>query len=326
MLLDELLALQSGVVSRRQAHECELRDHDIRRRLRRREWARVHDGVYVDHTGPLTWRQRSWGAVLATAPAALCHASALRAAELASGTDGHDDGKPIHVAVDRDRVVTAPAGVVVHRMAGFETLVLDNTAPPRQRYEEAVIDVAARARDEMDAVAVLAAAVGDRRTTAARLLTALDGRRRVPRRAFLAGVLADVSTGTCSVLEHGYLDRVERPHGLPVAERQVRDSSRGTVYRDVDYAGLGLLVELDGRLVHGEATQRDLDLDRDLAAAVAGRTTVRLGWGQVFHRPCATAAHVAVLLTRHGWTGELRPCAQRGTHQPPGDVDPPRCA
>jgi hypothetical protein len=52
--LRTLLDLQAGVVSRRQLIELGCADHDIRRMLRRRELARVHDGVYIHHTGPPT--------------------------------------------------------------------------------------------------------------------------------------------------------------------------------------------------------------------------------------------------------------------------------
>lgn len=321
--LPALLSRQSGVVSRRQARELGLTDNDIRRLLRRREWVAVHDGVYVDHTGQLTWRQGAWAAVLSMWPAALCHRSAIRAAELTSNPHAAHDGLPIHVAVDRDRTVGAPEGVVRHRIAAFDAKVLTAASPPRQHYEEAVIDVAAGARDSLGAIAVLAAAVGSRRTTAQRLGAVLAGRSRIPGRDFLAAVLVDVASGTCSVLEHGYLTRVERPHGLPCADRQMRAAAGGTVYRDVDYGGL--VVELDGRVVHGEFGQFDADLDRDLLTAADRRDTVRLGWGQVFHRPCDTAAVIATLLAQRGWTGTLQRCpdCDSGATQSPGDCSAP---
>jgi hypothetical protein len=107
-------------------------------------------------------------------------------------------------------------------------------------------------------------------------------------------VLTDVAEGTCSVLEHGYLTRVERAHGLPRPSRQpTAASDRGPICRDVDYRRFGLYVELDGRLFHDNAAQRDRDPDRDLDAAVDGLHTVRLGWGQVFGRPCRTAGLTA---------------------------------
>ena len=64
MEVDYLVRCQNGVVSRAQVLACGEREHDIRRRLRRREWSVVLPGVYVDHTGPLTWEQRASAGVL----------------------------------------------------------------------------------------------------------------------------------------------------------------------------------------------------------------------------------------------------------------------
>ena len=75
--VEELLAVQAGVLSRRQLLALGLADHDIARMLRRRIWATVHEGVYVKHTGEHTWLQRAWAAVLFSWPAALSHGSAL---------------------------------------------------------------------------------------------------------------------------------------------------------------------------------------------------------------------------------------------------------
>ena len=59
---------QAGVLSRTQAFAHGATDNDIARMLRRREWAQVHPGVYVDHTGPLTRGQREWAAICTTRP------------------------------------------------------------------------------------------------------------------------------------------------------------------------------------------------------------------------------------------------------------------
>jgi hypothetical protein len=298
---------QDGVISRRQVLQAGEKPHDIERRLRRREWALVHEGVYVDHTGELTWLQRAWAAVLFSSPAALSHASAVRAVD-GAGKKHHDDSV-IHVAVSRGRHRTAPEGVRLHQMSGFSARVQWNTGPPRVRYEHAVLDLAAEARTDHAAIAVLADACGGRRTTAARLVKALDGRPRLARRGLLGDVLTDVAAGTCSVLEHGYLTMVERPHGLPEGRRQASHRHRGKqVYRDVDYEELGQLVELDGRLFHDSATSRDLDMSRDLEAAADGSETLRISYGMVFDRPCTTAAQVGRVLQRRGWTGAPTSC------------------
>lgn len=323
-----LLELQSGVIARRQAFDAGLGDHDIKRMLRRREWATVHPGVYVDHTGPLPWLPRAWAAVLSVAPAALSHASAVRAGD-GPGRRDFDDAGPVHVAVDRDRNVCAPDGVVVHRVADLESKVIWNASPPRFRIEHAAIDVAAQARDESATIAVLARAVQARRTTALRLLDALATRSRIARRTFMESVLHDVAEGSCSALEHSYLTRVERAHGLPTADRQVRESARGPLYRDVVYRRYAQIVELDGRLFHDDSLARDADLERDLDAALLHLDTVRLGWGQAHVRACMTAIKIGTLLQQRGWTGHPTACARcrdSGGVWLPGGQDPPLSA
>lgn len=302
--LATLLHDQDGVVCRRQVRALGVGDPEIRRWVRRRELAVVHPGVYVAHTGPLTWHQRAWAAVLHAWPAALAGPSALRAAD-GPGRVG-EEAEAVHVAVDRSRSLVEPPGVRIVRTYGLRHRALWNTNPPRMRYEEAALDLALAAEDELDMIATLARAVQKRHTTAARLADTLGNRTRAPRRDLVRGVLEDVAHGTCSVLEHGYLTRVERAHGMLAAERQQRGTcSLGVVYRDAAYGGL--IVELDGRLFHDTVAQRDADVERDLDAALDGRETVRLSWGQVFGRPCSTADKVSRLLVARGWPA-ARPC------------------
>lgn len=312
-----LLVDQDGVISRKQVLETGLSAAHIVRAVRRREWAQVHPGVYVDHTGPLSWQQRAWAGVLFSWPAALSHESAVRAGD--GPGRRHRDDSLIHVAIDRQRHVVAPDGIVLHRMLKFDGRVHWNLGPPRIRFDDAVLDVAADARTDLAAIAVLADACGARRTTARRLLVTLEGRGRIARRSWLESVLTDVAEGTCSVLEHGYLTRVERPHGLPSGRRQSTDvTCSGSVYRDVEYEGVALIVELDGRLFHESSEARARDLERDLDAA-ADRETIRLGFAQVFDRGCSTAFKLGTVLQRRGWDGAPTRCHLCGTSDEPGE-------
>ncbi|WP_142386802.1 hypothetical protein [Mycobacterium hubeiense] len=68
------------------------------------------------------------------------------------------------------------------------------------------------------------------------------------------------------------------------------------------------MVELDGRIYHDTASARDADFERDLDAAIEGRSTVRLSYGQVFGRACQTAAKIARLMQRHGVAVDGHPC------------------
>ena len=305
MEIADLLAVQDGVICRRQVLACGEGDHDIRRRLRRREWARVHVGVYVDHTGPLTWQQRAWAAVLAHPRAALAGASALRAV----GLTRHDqpDG-PVQVVVPAGRPVDHVAGVAAHRCATYDDVVVEVRSPPRVTTEHAALSVAGCARDEDAAVAVLADVCQSGFSSAARLAAHLASLPRLRHRRLLATILDDIAGGAFSALERRYLCRVERPHGLPTGARQRRvRPGRSVAYRDVEHGEHGVVVELDGRLAHGAAGQRWADLDRDIDSVVAGDVTLRAGWGQVL-QACRLADAVGRLLQARGWSGAPRPC------------------
>ena len=135
--------------------------------VRRKELAPVHDGVFVDHTGTLTWLQRAWAAVLFAAPAALARESAIRAAD-GPGRGGASSG-PMHIAIDRKRTSSHPQGVRIQRLSNLEQRVLWNASPPRVRLEHALLDVAADATSDYAAIATLADGVQSRRTTGPRL-------------------------------------------------------------------------------------------------------------------------------------------------------------
>lgn len=303
------LAEQDGMVSRRQLRAAGLDDNDIERMLRRRQLRSVHPGVYVEHTGPLTWRQRAWAAVLACWPAALYGHSAMRAAETSTRKGAPDHaGELIHVGVEHPRKKMGPPGVRVHRLVGLQEKVQWNFGPPRMRFEEAVLAVCADEKSADGALAVAADSCQRRRTTPARLLRALAG-RRIRHGAWLRSVLDDIASGAHSLLEHGYLNRVERPHGLPTARRQRHENTEdGSLYRDALYEAQGVVVELDGRVGHEWSDERWDDMDRDLDAGADGLLSVRLGWRQVFGTSCRTAERIDRILRRRGWEGRMRPC------------------
>jgi hypothetical protein len=300
----ELLALQSGVISRRQVVAAGGVDHDIARLLRRRIWARIHDGVYVDHTGEPTWEQRAWAAVLYYWPAVLDGASALAAYGVRTTVTSLSR---IEVAIDRTRSVAEAEGITVMRLADFDSPAQMNLCPPRVRVEHALLTVASRLPEE-GAVGVLADACQRRHTTPDRLVDALRRRPRLSHRRLLLSILEDVASGAYSVLERRYLLRVERPHGLPTGARQRRVKvGRRVHYRDVEYVDLDTTVELDGRLGHEAASDRWADLDRDIDVAVRGGLTLRISWRQVLS-PCRLAAAVVRILVARGWTGLPRSC------------------
>ena len=294
----DLLDHQDGVVARRQLLERGATDADIRRWVRRRELTRVHIGVFVNHTGPLRWVNRAWAAVLFHWPAALAHISATDRA-----------GDVIHVAVDASRTPAQLPGVRVHRLVGFDERVAWNYSPPRVRFEDALLSVAADSSDRVRALAVVADACRRRSTTPGRLAVVLGARANLKHHQWLLAVLQEAADGVQSVLESSYLRNVERAHGLPSAGRQHHERTvDGVVYRDVKYTRFGVLVELDGRIGHELSAERWDDQDRDLLAAVGELLTLRLGWRQCETTSCRTAGRIAVILRGRGWRGAPRRC------------------
>lgn len=169
-----------------------------------------------------------------------------------------------------------------------------------------MVDAAA---DELAVVRLLTDTARDRAIGVDRLGEALGRRTNLRRRAFVAAVLGDVAQGAQSVLEWGYLNRVERAHGLPAPSRQVlRRTAGGKQYRDIEYDPFALVVELDGRRGHDSWKAENRDADRDLDDVAAGKLSVRLRWRQVFGTPCQTAARLERVLRARGWTGSLLRC------------------
>ncbi|HEX7738372.1 MAG TPA: hypothetical protein VF426_01850 [Marmoricola sp.] len=292
--------VQDGVVSRRQLLDLGGADADTRRMLRRRELVRIHPGVFVNHTGRPTRSQREHAAVLACWPAALGFESAL-------GLPA--PGGVIRVVIPLKRTAVPLPGIQAQGLAHFAERVDQIASPPRVRVADAAVDAAAE-RDEADAFSLLSEVLWSRRTTIPSLRKVVDSRPRLRHRAMLSQLLNDLETGSCSVLERGYLHLVERPHGLPRMDRQAKDVLNGrTVYRDGEYAAYNLIVELDGLAHHSSAAARARDSVRDLETlATTDEATVRLTYRQVFDEPCRTARLIAQILQRRGWQASPRRC------------------
>lgn len=306
-----MMRRQAGVVSRRQVLAAGGTPALIERRLRRRDWVRVHAGIYLDHTGPPSRAQREWAALLRHPGSVLAGRSSLRS----DGVVGEVSRREaVELAVPHGRHLAPEPGLRVTQLRDFGTWARLEATPPRLRVEVAVLMVASATVRQDAAVAVLADAVRQGATTTQRLVAALDDLRRLPRRSLLLEVLTDVAAGAESPLERRYLRDVERAHGLPRGERQVREvvsivqgEPLRRVVRDVRYRSFTALVELDGQLGHAATQDRWSDLDRDLEAAVNGDATLRPGWQQVL-APCRLALIVGGVLETRGWTGAAHPC------------------
>jgi very-short-patch-repair endonuclease len=300
----DLLELQCGVLSRRQALGRGLTDEYVSAQIGARRWQRVYDGVYATFTGDLDLRQRVWAAVLVCGPGAMAsHVTAGQLDGLVELSTVRDER--IHVTVPGSRRVVGPDGICVHYARDAAQRRHPSLTPPRTRIEETVLDLWEQTR-ELDRALALVAAAGQRRlTTADRVLATARRRTRLRRRPLLEAVLSDVAEGAHSLLELRHLRDVERAHGLPRGRRQ-RRADRHRRWTDVLHHAYRTVIELDGALWH--AGRRLRDRRRDNAHVVGGRAVLRYGWEDVCGEPCGVAGEVAAVLRLRGWTGRPRRC------------------
>lgn len=292
-------------MSRAQALASGVTQSKLDANVRARRWQRLGRGIYVAFTGPFPQTTRLWVALLACGRGAVL--SHQTAAQL-SGLVVPRDDSAIHVTVPAGRKVRPPMGVKVHRSRNVSSAAHPALTPPRTRIEVTVLDLIDGSARADEAVALLAQACQQRLTTPAKLAQSLRQRPNLRWRKLLVEMLHDIRQGAQTLLELRYLRDVERAHGLPKGKRQRSRRRAGRRwYDDVAYDEYELLVELDGRLGHDEAADRFRDMRRDNAAALMGQLTLRYGWHDVAS-PCRTAAQVAAVLRKRGWTGTAQRC------------------
>jgi hypothetical protein len=308
-----LIDRQDGVLAIGQALEAGLTIEHVRNQVRSGRWQLMHRGVYAASNGTATRGAELWGALLrAGADSVLSHETA---AEVYGLVDGRS--RLIHLTVAHDRNpgrCGRIAGVVIHRSRSLELTRHPVLSPPRTRLEATVLDLIECARTLEEAYGWICRAIGRRLTTAERLLTALHARPRFRWRQQIELALGYAKGGALSLLELRYEHGVERSHGIPTAERQVRvRQATGNRYLDNLYGEHRACVEIDGAAAHPEDEQWR-DKHRDRWNSVHERIeTIRVGvvdlWTQ--QARCETAADVAKWLAGRG-PGVGHPCSRPG--------------
>jgi hypothetical protein len=299
--IDRLARTQAGVVTSEQLTELGADHAWISRVVRSGQWQRLHHGVLLTHSGPVLWRTRAWAGLLYAGPGAtLSHETAATLHEFRAAPQPWVD-----VTVPEGRRVGPSLGVVVHRRS---TPPPAGGRPPRTWRGDTVVDLVAAASSDDDAVGWVCDAVRAG-TNLLEIAEALARRSRMRNSGLLRDLLHEVAEGIESPLERRYHRDVERRHGLPRADLQVREVVGGVWIRaDCVYRGLGVRVELDGALAH-PGGRTDGDTWRDNAVLIEhGEITLRYRWRHVAATSCETAAQVAAALWSRGWTGRPGPC------------------
>jgi hypothetical protein len=297
-----LLRSQHGVVSWRQARQ-HLTESAVHHRVLSGRWRRVHLGVYLAYSGPVTRIQRWWIASLAVGngrPALLAGPTALRL----HGLRLPEAAEPVHLLLparlaDRD----PPPGVVVHRSRRLspDDACLD-MSPPCTTAARSLVDAAQWAFDDTSAIAMVAATFQQRLVTLDQVRTVLGASRRVRRRPVIEAAVADAGGGSESAYEIEFL-RLCRQAGLPRPSRQSvrRDRTGRNRYRDVVFDAWRVHVEIDGSQ-HMETQGWYADMRSGNEIAISGVRLLRFpGWA-VRHRRDEVIADVRAALEAAGWS------------------------
>lgn len=303
MKLDRMAERRAKVLTRAELLEAGAMTDWISRQVTEGRWQRAFPGVYVTHTGGLSWRTRAVAALRYAGPgAALSHSSA---AQYWFDTVRQAGRGPVEVSVPWERTVRRQAGLRVHRRRSMPEVWPGLVSVTTDA--ETVLDLVDRAHEVDEVVGIVTRA--SRQTRMETIAAAGARRARLRHRDLLEDLVAEVTAGIESPLERRYEHDAELAHGLPRAELQVRELLSGQWVRaDRRYREFGVRVELDGKLAHPDG-RTDQDTWRDNAALLeTHEITLRYRWSHVAAQPCRTAAQVAAALRRGGWTGTPRPC------------------
>lgn len=201
--LNALAKRQARVLSRTQVLGAGGTDELIKTRLTGGRWQRLHPGVFLTHTGPVSRAAQIWAALLyAGAAATVSHQTAAELWGLV------DDPTPlVHVTVPATRRVTPRPGIGVHYAHRLPQTRHPARVPPVGTVEDTVLDLVDTAPNLRQVIDWVSRACQRRKTTPGRLLGALATRKKIRWRAAIRDVLADVSNGAETPLEVTYPPR-----------------------------------------------------------------------------------------------------------------------
>lgn len=216
--LADLLEQQDGVVDTASALGWMSRE-ELRWRVSSERWQRPCHGIVVAHSGPMTYKQQLWVAVLWAGEGAVLAGLTAAKLEGLEGFSGRGYAEPpIHILVPAGRSIRRKIPgrrVSVH----YSTLLSDGDVHPvrvprRTRVARSVVDAAAWMGSDRGAQAVLAAGVQQRLARPADLLAVVGANRRLARRVMISATLADIAGGAQALSELD-LTRLVRRYRLP---------------------------------------------------------------------------------------------------------------
>jgi hypothetical protein len=285
--LDDLIAREGGVLTRRELEQVGLPSSTISYRTRAGgPWQRPLPGIVVTHNGPLTRQERIRCALKYAGPGScVTGMTALRERGLRAAANETE----VHVLIPHGRHRLGTGFVVIERTMNMpETHVMANV--PYAEVARAVIDACRRLRHVNAARAIISEAAqrGFATVNAIRseLRAAAARGSALPRR-----VLREVQAGVRSVAEAKAREQIHRSR-LPKPAWNVTLLKGRTTLGTVDayWAAYGLVLEIDSLEWHlsPDAYKRTQRRQRRLVAA--GLTVVAIAPGDVVDDPVAFIA------------------------------------
>jgi hypothetical protein len=301
--IDCLLRQQSGLITRQQALKY-LSAKAIEHRLATCRWQRLHRGVFGTRTEPLSAHQRLWLAVLAAGgdhceDVALGGVSALRLWGLKAVS-----ATAVDVLVPTGIRFRVPPGVRVHRTT-VPSDGIRQFGPPVTLPGRSLIDSAAWARSDAEAVLIVAASFQRGIVRLVDVQRAADEQPRAKRRGLVLTTAADCAGGSHST---GDLDLLAlcRRYRLPEPSRQVarRDGRGRTRYLDAIFEPWRVAVEVDGAH-HLNVAQMWDDAVKANSLELDGYVVLRYPAFALRRYAAVIAGEIAAALRRAGWSPDV---------------------
>jgi len=291
--LGRLAARQLGLFTRTQAVDCGYSDFQIRRRLARDEWQQVCGSVLAFRGRQLTAPVLAAathlavpGSVIAGPSAALWYDLPIGAGTtgrwLWTGPTGRSSFPGVRVLRDPLRTddiwiadgmrITCPARTVVDCM--------------RLLPDDAALTLADRALQRGWI------SVGELRGRVREMV----GRHGTPRLARLASAATDGTRSAAERVMAGLLRRAGITGWIPNAA--ITDGAGLIGYGDFTFAGLRLVIEIDGQAFHTDASRFQRDRARQNRLVAAGWTVLRFTWADLRDRPNRVTVEIRTMIGR----------------------------
>ena len=258
---------------------------EVRRHLRVRRWAQRTSHVFSTTTGPLSWDQRLWLAVLHAGPTALI--GGLTAAKVHGLRNW-----------DRDHITRSCSTTSLHSNPIEGVQFFRSRRPladmrargdlPLCMIEPAILLFAGYERNRRTAHGAVAAVVQQRLTDAERLRDWVERLKPLRRAKEFRTLLADISGGAQSLAEVD-VNRACTEFGVrrPTRQRRRRDSHGRVRFTDCEWhlgEGQVLVLEVDGGF-HMEFGQYTSDMRRQRRITTSERMVVRCSSYEIRHEP-----------------------------------------